>query len=260
MRIFAIGDLHLEGGTGKTMDRFGEHWQGHDRKIFDAWDRIALEDDLLIIAGDTSWAMRLEDAMPDLDRIGRMKGRKVIIKGNHDYWWPSLTKLKRAIDPSIEVLQANSMLHGRVVIAGTRGWTCPDDSCFQEQDRKIYEREVGRLRLALESTKQIEGQYDHAVTVLHYPPTNDRHDPSGFTDLLDEFAVDACVYGHLHGDAIRTGLTGLRGRTQYYVVSADAVNFAPAEVPLRTGEPIYETASGIPHEDPGVDGGGDDGR
>src|SRR5262245_23346788 len=117
MRLFAIGDLHLAGGTGKTMDRFGDHWRNHDIRIFSAWQELSREDDLLIVAGDTSWAMRLEDALPDLDRIGQLKGRKVMIKGNHDYWWHSLTQLKQTLDPSIEPLQSNSTLIDRVVIA-----------------------------------------------------------------------------------------------------------------------------------------------
>src|SRR5262245_12995703 len=241
MRLFAIGDLHLAGGTGKTMDRFGDHWRDHDTKIFSAWQEVSRDDDLLIIAGDTSWAMRLEDALPDLNRIGELKGRKVMVKGNHDYWWHSATRLRQSLHPSIEILQSTSTLIGRTAIAGTRGWTCPSDSFFKEEDRKIYDREVGRLRLALKSVNQYQDKYDHLVVALHYPPANDKHEPSGFTDLMDEFSVDVCVYGHLHGEAIKTGLTGRRGRTFYYVVSADAVDFAPAHIPLPTdGDQIDE--------------------
>jgi predicted phosphohydrolase len=232
MRIFAIGDMHLEGGTGKTMDRFGENWRGHDRKIFESWERDGREDDLLLIAGDTSWAMRFEDALPDLHRIGRMKGRKLMLKGNHDYWWQSLSKMGKAVDPSIRFLQASAVIEGRVAIAGTRGWLCPNDTFFKEHDAKIYEREVGRLRSALESLKGREGGYDALVVALHYPPVNDRLEPSAFTELIDEFGADACVYGHVHGDAIRRALTGARGRTVYHLVSADAVEFAPAEIKI----------------------------
>jgi predicted phosphohydrolase len=235
MRLFAIGDLHLEGGTGKTMDRFGEIWRNHDLKIFDSWERIARDDDVLIIAGDTTWAMRLDEALPDLRRIGQMKGRKILIKGNHDYWWSSAAKLGRALDPSILPLQGNSVLIGGIAIAGTRGWLCPNDSFFKEEDRKIYDREVGRLRLALESARNHQTPCDRLVVALHYPPASETHEPTGFTDLLDQYEVDACVYGHLHGEAIRTGLAGLRARTRYYVVSADAVDFTPAEIPLYDG-------------------------
>ncbi len=224
--------MHLEGGTGKTMDKFGEHWRDHDRKIFDSWERIAGDDDLLLIAGDTSWAMKMEDAKADLDRIGRMKGRKVLIKGNHDYWWQSRAKMNKVLDPSIEILQASSTVINRVAIAGTRGWLCPNSMFFEQDDARIYEREVARLGMALESLRPRRAEYDSLIVALHYPPTNERHEPSGFTDLIDEFAADVCVYGHLHGESIKTALTGVRNRTRYFIVSADAVDFSPAEIPV----------------------------
>src|ERR1700740_1800038 len=148
MRVFAIGDMHLESGTGKTMDRFGAHWHNHEQKIFEAWARIGRDDAVLIIAGDTSWAMRMEDALPDLGRIGQMRGLKVLVKGNHDYWWQSQAKMSRVLDPSIKVGQAGSIILGRVAIAATRGWLCPNESAFKPEDEKIYTREVGRLRAA----------------------------------------------------------------------------------------------------------------
>ncbi|MEW6209668.1 MAG: metallophosphoesterase [Acidobacteriota bacterium] len=236
MRVFAIGDLHLESGTGKRMDIFGEQWRDHERKIFEAWERAGREDDLLLLAGDISWAMRLEEALPDLERIGRMKGRKVMIKGNHDYWWASLAKMKRALSPSIEILQASSVIINRVAVAGTRGWVCPNDSCFEEQDEKIYLREVERLRLALHSLRGREADYDHLIVALHYPPVNQKHEPSGFTELIDRYEADVCVYGHLHGEDIPKALTGLRRSTQYYLVSADSINFSPAEIKLSGAE------------------------
>jgi predicted phosphohydrolase len=232
MRVFAIADLHLEGGTGKTMDRFGDHWRGHDRKIFDAWESCGRDDDLLVIAGDTSWAMRLNEAAQDLDRIAGMRGLKVMIKGNHDYWWESASKLNRHLHPSIKALQASSIIVNRIAVAGTRGWLCPSDAFFEPHDRKIYEREVMRLRVALESLRGREGDYDALVVALHYPPTNRQHEPSGFTELIDTYGADVCLYGHLHGEDIKTGLTGTRGRSSYYLVSADAVNFAPALISI----------------------------
>ena len=232
MKVFAIGDLHLAGGTGKTMERFGEHWRGHDRKIFDAWERTVGADDLLIVAGDTSWAMRMEEALPDLDRIGKMPGRKLLVKGNHDYWWQSKSKMSRVLHSSISILQANSIIVNRIAVAGTRGWTCPGDEHHDEQDTKIYEREVGRLRAALASLTGRESEFDSLIVALHYPPANAAHEPSGFTQLIDEHRANACVYGHLHGNDIGTALTGVRGATRYYLVSADAAKFAPAEIEL----------------------------
>ena len=233
MRIFAIGDLHLAGGTAKTMDRFGEHWRNHDRKIFEAWERTVSNDDLVLVVGDTSWAMRLHEALPDLDRIGQMPGLKLLLKGNHDYWWESRSKMSRLLHPSITILQAGSIIVNRIAVAGTRGWVCPTDSHFEERDAKIYEREIGRLRTALGTLRGRESEFDALIVALHYPPANAAHQPSGFTELIDEYGADVCVYGHLHGDDIRTALTGLRGKTEYHLVSADAANFAPAEISLQ---------------------------
>lgn len=233
MRVFAIGDLHLAGGTGKTMDRFGEHWRDHDRRIFEAWERTVCDEDLVLVVGDTSWAMRLEDALPDLDRIGKMPGLKLLIKGNHDYWWQSRSKMNRLLDPSIRILNATSIIVNRVAVAGTRGWVCPNDSHFEEREGKIYEREVGRLRSALGSLRGREGEFDTLIVGLHYPPTNATHEASGFTEVIDEYGADVCVYGHLHGDDIKTALTGLRAKTSYFLVSADAVDFSPARLKIE---------------------------
>lgn len=230
MRVFAIGDLHLAGGTGKTMDRFGQHWLGHDRKIFDAWDRTGSDEDLLILAGDTTWAAKLEAAIPDLERIGQMKGRKIMIKGNHDYWWETASKLRRLLPSSIEPLQSDAVIVNGVAVAGTRGWNCPGSEGFTDQDLRIYQREAGRLKLALERLASRKTDYDRLIVALHYPPTNSQKEPSDFTRLMDEFKADACVYGHLHGEWTQAGLTGKRGSTTYYLVSADFVNFAPVRI------------------------------
>lgn len=233
MKVFAIGDLHLAGGTGKTMDRFGEHWRDHDKKIFDAWEWTVDDDDLVLIVGDTSWAMRLEDALPDLARIGQMPGLKLLVKGNHDYWWGSQSKMSRLLHPSITVLHASAIVVNRIAVAGTRGWVCTNDSHFEEGDAKIYEREVGRLKTALGMLRGRESEFDTLIVALHYPPTNAAHQPSGFTELIDAYAADACVYGHLHGDDIAGALTGMRLNTSYSLVSADAASFAPVEIRLQ---------------------------
>ena len=230
MRVFAIGDLHLEGGSGKTMDRFGPQWIGHDRKIFDGWDAIGLDTDLLILAGDITWATRLQEAVADLERIGRMKGRKLMIKGNHDYWWDTKSKLVKALPPSISPLQSEAVIIDRVAIAGTRGWLCPGDPFFRTEDETIYLREVGRLRLALESLSPRKKEYDELIVALHYPPVNAAKEPSGFTELLTQYRARHCVYGHLHGESTAAALTGARDGTVYHLVSADYVDFAPRQI------------------------------
>jgi len=184
----------------------------------------------VIVAGDTSWAMRLEDALPDLNRIGETKGTKLLIKGNHDYWWETKSKMSRALHPSIGIINASSIIINRIAVVGARGWNCPNDVHFDEQAAKIYEREVGRLRSAFESLRGQEHEFDLLIAALHYPPTNAAHEVSGFTALIDEYGADVCVYGHLHGDDIRGALTGSREKTIYHLVSADAVDFAPAQI------------------------------
>jgi len=230
MRIFAIGDLHLAGGTGKTMDRFGDHWINHDQKIFASWKERVDPDDLVIIAGDTTWAMRFDQALPDLTRIGDMLGLKILIKGNHDYWWQTLSKLKRALPATIRPLQAGFTVVNRIAVTGTRGWISPNDSHFGVEDGKIYEREIARLRRALAEADEQRSEFDSLIVALHYPPTSQNHESTGFTELIEQYRADICVYGHLHGDDIRTALTGLHRGVMYYLVSADAAGFQPVEI------------------------------
>ena len=177
--------------------------------------------------------MRLEEALPDLERIGQAPGRKLLVKGNHDYWWQTRSKMSRALHPTIEILQADSIIANRVAFVGTRGWLCPNDSHFEESDSKIYKRELERLKTALDSLRGRESEFDALIVALHYPPTNNWHEPSGFIELIEEYGADVCVYGHLHGDDIRTALKGSRGTTAYYLVSADAADFAPVEIIIQ---------------------------
>ncbi|QUW00828.1 metallophosphoesterase [Chloracidobacterium sp. MS 40/45] len=252
MRVFALGDPHLSFARPKPMHIFGEHWRNHADRIATAWSARGTPDDVLILAGDLSWAMRAEDVRPDLDWIARLPGRKLIIRGNHDYWWHSLAKVRAMADRSIIPLQATCFVLERVAFVGTRGWQCPGDEPstdtlerqeallrrekvrreYTAQDRKIYLREVGRLRLGLEAARQRRSEFDKLVVILHYPPLNARHEPSGFTELLAEYDVDWCVYGHLHGPAIATAFNGQLGRTRLQLVSADSLDFTPFQLDL----------------------------
>ncbi len=246
MRVFALGDPHLSHAKPKPMHVFGENWRNHADKIAEAWKSLsdpAEPNDILILAGDLSWAMRLEEAQPDLGWIASLHGRKIIIRGNHDYWWHSVAKVRAAAGPTVEPLQASCVVWERVAFVGTRGWQCPGTESsldmmeriekggtgpgYTEQDRKIYEREVGRLRLGLEQARKRAAEFDRLVVILHYPPMNGRHEPSGFTELLDEYGADWCVYGHLHGAAIAGAFNGSRGKTRYQLVSADSIDFTP---------------------------------
>lgn len=227
-RIFAIGDPHLSRARPKPMDVFGDNWAGHDERIFAACRELVGPDDLLILAGDISWATRLEDALLDLEDIGKLPGTKLLLKGNHDFWWSSRAKVERAVHESIRLLQNDSFLFGDVAIAGGRGWTLPGDEWFTDEDEKISRREVERIRLSFES---LAGRkYSHLIAALHYPPMNSRHEGSEVTELLEHYGVETCIYGHLHGDGIAAGFVGERNGIRYRLVSADSIGFRPVEV------------------------------
>ncbi len=246
MRIFAIGDVHLPGGPrNKPMDRFGDIWRDHTRVIKDAWEAQARGDDVLLIAGDLSWGMTADDVVDDLRWIRELTGTKVAIRGNHDFWWSGIGKVRAALGPTVHALQQDHVVLGDVAIVGTRGWQCPGDvgsadfmtapgekdagsKTYTENDRVIYEREVLRLKLGLEGLERSRLPHRTRVVMLHYPPMNARHEASGFTDLLDLHGVDLVVHGHLHGPAsIATAFEGTRGKTRYHCVSADAVAMRP---------------------------------
>lgn len=228
MRIFAIADPHLSRADPKPMDVFGGNWEGHPDAFFEGWREVVRDGDLVLIPGDISWAMKLDEALLDLRDIAELPGEKVLLRGNHDYWWPSISKLRAALPAGMYAVQNDALRLGDVTIAGTRGWVCPGGHGFSEQDEKIYQRELERLRLSLSEAKKLGGE--KLIVMLHYPPTNVRLEPSGFTDILLKHAPDVLVFGHLHGDdrVIRE-----LGDIDVRFVAADALRFRP-ELVLET--------------------------
>jgi len=223
MRLFAIADPHLSGADPKPMDIFGPGWEAHPEAFFAGWRSVVTDGDLVLIPGDLSWALRLNEAMIDLNAIAELPGRKVILRGNHDYWWPSISRLRAALPQGMYALQNDAMLVDGVVIAGSRGWVCPGSHGYTEEDERIYRREVERLTLSLAAAKRLSGRY--FVVMLHFPPTNSRLEPSDFTRLIGEAAPDALVYGHVHGGD-QPLLTRL-GAINVQFVAADALRFVP---------------------------------
>ena len=227
-RIFAIGDPHLSRAKPKPMDIFGDHWENHAERIFDACRRLVSDDDLIIFAGDISWGTRLDEALPDLDDIGALPGRKLLLKGNHDYWWQSRSKIEQAVHPSIALLHCDSHVFEGTAIVGGRGWSLPGGEDTTAEDEKIFRRELERLRLSLAS---LEGKrYDRVLAAMHYPPLTSSGDATDVTDLLGRHGVRVCVYGHLHGGGIGAGFTGERAGIYFKLLSADSVDFTPVEV------------------------------
>ncbi|NMB35539.1 MAG: serine/threonine protein phosphatase [Firmicutes bacterium] len=224
--IYAISDLHLSLGGEKPMDIFGELWKDHHLKLRENWLKIVEDDDTVIIGGDFSWALKLEEAREDLDFVHRLPGNKILFKGNHDYWWQSYNKVKKALPPSIQAVQNNYIPYqGRLALCGTRGWTIPGGENYTAQDEKIYQRELIRLRLSL-SKAQEEG-FDDFIVTLHYPPFNFRGENSGFTAIMQEFAVRICLYGHLHNVDQQDVFQGERDGIDYFFVAADFLDFNP---------------------------------
>ncbi|WP_105618074.1 metallophosphoesterase [Vallitalea okinawensis] len=223
MAIYAIGDLHLGFNVNKPMGIFGDAWTNHELKIKEHWQETIKEQDLVLIPGDISWAMTLEEAMEDLGWIDALPGYKVLVRGNHDYWWKSITKLNSMFDKMF-FLQNNFYTIDNIAICGTRGWTCPNQRMFTDQDEKIYKRELQRLELSLNHA--VKGGFTYIIAMLHYPPTNDEKQISGFTELMGAYGVDKVVYGHLHGQlSFDSSLIGKHGKTHYHLVSADYLDF-----------------------------------
>ena len=224
MHIYAISDLHLPGGQDKPMSLFGEIWENHFEKICTDWRARVEESDVVLIGGDICWAMNLPQALQDLQAIGQLPGKKVIIRGNHDYWWGSIQRLREALPLGMYALQNDALCLGDVVICGSRGWLCPNDGQFTLQDNKIYLREAQRMRLSLTAARKF-GCDKPLIAMIHYPPLNDKKEPSHFTDLFEEYGVDHVIYGHLHGPSLQRAFKGERAGIRYHQTSCDGCDF-----------------------------------
>ena len=232
MRLFAIGDLHLPGGDDKPMDVFGPQWDRHFLRIQENWQKLIEDEDTVLIPGDISWAMQLEDARADLEAIGSLPGRKIICKGNHDYWWNSISRVRSILPPSITAVQHSAADLGEVVACGTRGWLIPTkETPLDAQNEKIFLREAERLRLALDAAKHMAGEKP-LVVMMHYPPLLEAEMDTLFTSILEEYRVHTVVYGHLHGAGIQIGYNGEHNGIRYHLVSCDSIGFCPKEILL----------------------------
>lgn len=222
--IYAIGDLHFDSTEEKPMDIFGDKWKNHQDRIINNWKEIITDDDLVLIPGDISWALKLKEAKIDLEIIDKLPGKKVISKGNHDYWWVSLNKLNNLQLDSIFFMQNNSYIFKKTAIAGTRGWISKDSDGFSEKDLKVYKRELHRLELSLGS---MEETIEKRIVILHYPPFNMDLKANDFHDIMLEYKVDICLYGHLHSDGHKFAKEGIIDGINYHCVSSDYIDFKP---------------------------------
>ena len=228
MQCFAISDFHLSMRADKPMDRFGQHWHKHWERIEESWRACITDDDLILLPGDHSWAMRLEEADLDLGFIQALPGHKVLTRGNHDYWWQSIGKIKKAF-PGLHFVQNEAVHFGDVAIGGTRGWLLPPRQGFDDPgEDKIYRRELERLRL---SVSQLSPRARYRIAMIHYPPLYLNYRDTEFSKILSEARVDICVYGHVHRNHSQKPFQGLHGGVDYHLVSCDMLDFKPRHIP-----------------------------
>ena len=225
MSVYTIADLHLSKVSNKPMDVFGPLWENYENRLRDGFSKLT-DDDTIVIPGDISWGMSLKESCLDFKFIDSLPGKKIISKGNHDYWWETATKTKRFFAENdittIEILHNNAFFVEGVAICGTRGWF------YEEEDggsRKIYDREIGRLRRSLE--EGIKLCAEKMFCFLHYPPICSGYECDEITDMLSEFNVSKCFYGHLHGYGHKSAFSGVHKNVEYSLVAADFLGFNP---------------------------------
>ncbi len=247
MNIWAISDLHLAFSIPqKTMDIFGPHWKNHAQKIEENWKKVVFDQDLVLIPGDISWAMNIEGAKKDLLWLHSLPGKKLLLRGNHDYWWSSLKKVKEALPPSIHVLQNDSFHWNQVAIGGSRLWDTDEYSFHdliefhpnpvaskkeeviqEELSSKIFDRELLRLDRSLST---LSPHCSIRIAMTHYPPIGNELAPSKASRILKKYGIQTCVFGHLHSLKKGLSLFGQKDGISYRLVSSDYLNFELAKI------------------------------
>lgn len=223
MKVFAISDLHLSINSNKPMNIFGPVWENYLDKIEQSWNKLVSDDDVVLISGDISWAMKLNDAIPDLNYISQFKGKKIILRGNHDYWWSSISGVRSVLKPNMFAIQNDAIKIGDTIFCGTRGWTVPEITHKTPDDEKIYNREVIRLGLSLQDAKRLQQNNEKIIVMMHYPPFNSKMEDNEFTNLIEQYGVKTVVYGHLHSYDKKQKLIVYKNNVKYYLTSCDLI-------------------------------------
>ncbi len=248
MAVWAIADLHLSFGVpDKAMDLFGAQWKHHPEKVKANWLKLIAPEDLVLIAGDISWAMHPEQAKVDLEWIDALPGTKVMIRGNHDYWWTSISKVEKILPPSMHLIQNNAYNWGNISIGGARLWDTPDytfgewidykdnpkakklttEPINAEETVRLFERELMRLESSL---KAMDSQAGTRIVMTHYPPISGTLMNSAVSKLLENYHIDICVFGHLHNLKQGVQLFGKKNGISYYLTACDFLNFVPLKI------------------------------
>ena len=226
MKVFSISDLHLSGLTDKPMEVFGAGWENHFEKIKKDWREKVSDEDVVLICGDVSWGTVLEEGLYDLRTLKELKGKKVFIRGNHDYWWNGITKLRAAApDGTFYFLQNDCVKIENIIICGSRGWTCPGSSDYGEHDEKLYLREAERVKLCYKQVEKVRAEEDKLIVMTHYPPFSLKSPDTLFTRMFEEWRADKVVFGHIHGETYFP-LRTVKNAIEYVLTSCDKVGFS----------------------------------
>lgn len=229
-KVFAIADLHLEGSQDKPMGIFGEHWDNHWDKIKKNWIEKVDDDDIIIIPGDISWAMSLSDAKIDIEELAKLPGHQIFVKGNHDFWWSSYTKVNSMLSEKQHIIQNNAVKINDVVIAGTRGWLCPNSQEYKDKDEKIYKREAIRLELSLDEAAKLMDENSTLITAMHYPPFAPDKEPTLFTEIIEKHLPSCVIFGHIHSKNMAKKYEGELNSIEYIMTACDYIDFTPLRI------------------------------
>lgn len=229
MAIFTIGDLHLSFNDDKPMSVFGENWEGYEDKIKKDWIEKVKENDLVVIPGDFSWSMYLENTYLDFSYINKLPGKKLLLKGNHDYWWSTLKKMRDYLEEkefqNIDFIYNNAYEYENKIIVGTRGWSQSEE----KEDKKILDREKIRLELSIKDGIEKYGDEKEVIAFMHYPPiikhNITENEPTDFIRLMQKYNIKRCYYGHLHSTSIKEAVEGEFFGINFKLVSADGIEF-----------------------------------
>lgn len=229
MSLYAIGDLHLSFSVDKPMDRFGETWRNHPEKLKRGFS-VLNDEDVCVICGDLSWGMGLEQCREDFAFLNALPGRKIVLKGNHDFWWSTASRVTAFFRENgfdrLSLLHNNCFLYENVALCGTRGWFYEEERSI-EHDRKMLNREVMRLRASLDAAPDVE-----KLVFLHYPPITKTYRCEEILSVLREYRVRRCFYGHLHAKACSVAYNGWADGTEFRLISADYLHFCPKIIEL----------------------------
>lgn len=229
MSIYTIADLHLSFNEDKPMNVFGEIWNDYEEKIKEDWNKKVKENDLVVLPGDFSWSMYLKDTYKDFEYLNKLTGKKLLLKGNHDYWWTTVTSMRNYIKENdfkdIDFLYNNSYKFGNTIIVGTRGWILSEES----ETKRMINRESARLELSIEDALKVKEDDDEIIAFMHYPPilksNVQKNEMNEFIKILKKYDIKKCYYGHLHSSSIKDAIEGNYFGIEFKLVSADGLDF-----------------------------------